>query len=104
MFVPSGVRSANATVVRNVHVADFETGALAIQTARAQRRQTPLVREHRQRVGLADDLRQLAAAEEIFDGRGNALGIDQALRAQSSTSFRLDVLLHGAAKLEEALA
>ena len=52
----------------DVHVADFEARPLAVQTAGAQGRQTPLVRELRQRVGLVDDLRQFAAAEEEVDG------------------------------------
>ena len=35
---------ADATVVRNVYVADFEAGSFAIETARAKGRQSPLVR------------------------------------------------------------
>ena len=35
------------------------------------------MRELRQRVGLVDDLRQLAAAEEVLDGRRDALGVDE---------------------------
>jgi hypothetical protein len=50
-----------------MHVADLKAGALAVQTARAQRRQPALVRELRQRVGLVDHLRQLAAPEEEVD-------------------------------------
>ena len=44
-------------------------------------RQPPLVGELRQRVGLVDDLRQLAAAEEVLDRRADALGVDQRPRA-----------------------
>ena len=81
---------ADAAVVRDVHVADFEARPLAVQAARAQGRQPPLVREHRQRVGLVHHLRQLAAAEEVFDGRGDALGVDQARGGvMSSASLRL---------------
>ena len=47
------------------------------------------MREHRQRIGLIDDLRQFAATEEVFDRRGNALGIDQAARRHVLTSLRL---------------
>ena len=58
---------ADAAVVRDVHVADLEARPLAVQAARAQGRQPPLVRELAQRVGLVDHLRQLAAAEEEVD-------------------------------------
>ena len=68
-----GLDGANPAVVGNVHVADFEAGPLAVQAARAQGRKPPLVGEHRQRVGLVDHLRKLAAAEKVLDGRRNAL-------------------------------
>ncbi len=95
---------ADAAVVRNVHVADFEARSLAVQTARTEGRQPALVREHRQRVRLVDDLRQLAAAEEVFDRRRDALGIDQAARRHVLDVLQAHPLLHGAAQLEEALA
>ena len=95
---------ADAAVVRNVHVANFEAGPLAIQTAGPKRRQAPLVREHRQRIGLIDHLRQLAAAEEILDRRRDALGIDQAARGHVLDVLEAHPLLHRAAQLQEALA
>ena len=95
---------ADAAVVRNVHVAHFEAGPLAIETARAEGRQPPLVREHRQRVGLVDHLRQLAAAEEVLDRRRDALGVDEAPRRHVGGVLQAHPLLHGAAELEEALA
>ena len=60
---------ADAAVVADVHVADFEARTLAVQAARAQGRQTPLVRQLAQRVGLVDHLAQFAAAEEEVDAR-----------------------------------
>ena len=87
-----------------MHVADFEAGPLAVQTAGAQGRQAPLVREHRERIGLVDDLRQFAAAEEVFDGGRNALGIDQAAGRHVLDVLQAHPLLHGAAELEKALA
>ncbi len=95
---------ADAAVVRNVHVAHFEAGPLAVQTAGPKRRQSPLVREHRKRVRLVDHLRQLAAAEEVFDRRRNALGIDQAARRHVFDVLQAHPLLHRAAELEKALA
>src|SRR5690606_9358750 len=73
---------ADAAVVGRVHVADFETGALAGQTARSQGRDTTLVRDLGQRVGLVHELRQLARTEELLDGRRNRLGVDQVVRHQ----------------------
>ena len=60
---------ADPAVVRVVDVPDLQLGALAGETARAQRREPPLVRQLRQRVGLVHKLRQLAAAEEALDRR-----------------------------------
>ena len=76
-----GLDRADPAVVRDVDVADLEAGPLAVQAARAQGREPPLVGELRQRVGLVDDLRQLAAAEEVLDRRADALGVDQRPRA-----------------------
>ena len=71
---------ADAAVVGRVHVADFEAGALAGQTARPKRRETTLVGDLRQRVGLVHELRQLRGAEELAHGGGRRLGVDQVLR------------------------
>ena len=99
-----GLDGANAAVVGNVHVADLEAGPLAVQAAGAQGRKPPLVREHRQRVGLVDHLRELAAAEEVLDGRRNALRIDQAARRHVLQVLQAHPLLDRAAELQEALA
>ncbi len=50
---------ADAAVVRGMHVAHFEASTLARETTWAQRRQTPLVRDLRERVGLVHELREL---------------------------------------------
>ena len=99
-----GLDGADAAVVRNVHVADLEAGPLAVQAAGAQGRKPPLVREHRERVGLVDHLRKLAAAEEILDRRRNALRIDQAAGRHVLEVFQAHPLLDRAPQLEEALA
>ncbi len=70
----------DAAVVRRVHVAHLEAGALTRKTARPERRQTPLVRDLRQRVGLVHELRELRGAEELAHGSGRRLGVDQILR------------------------
>ena len=71
---------ADAAVVRGMHVADFESGALAGQTAWSQGRKTALVRDLRQRVGLIHELRELAGAEELADRRHHGLGVHQVVR------------------------
>ena len=71
---------ADAAIVRRVHVADFESGALTRKTARSQGRKTPLVRDLRQRVGLIHELRELAGTEELADGRHHRFGVDQVVR------------------------
>ena len=87
-----------------MHVAHFKAGPFAVQTAGAQRRQPPFVREHRKRIRLIDHLRQLAAAKKVFNRRGNALGIDQRARRHVFDVLQAHPLLHGAAQFEEALA
>ena len=73
---------ADAPVVGNMDVTDFEAGAFAVESSGAQRAQTAFVGQLGQRVGLIDHLRELTAAEEVFDGRGNRFGIDQRARRQ----------------------
>ena len=71
---------ADAAVVRGVHVAHFESGALAGQTAWSEGRETPLVRDLRERVGLIHELRKLARSEELADGGHHRLGVHQVVR------------------------
>ena len=73
---------ADAAVVRGVHVAHLEAGALAGETARPERRQPALVGQLGQRVGLVHELRELGRAEELLDHRRDRLGVDQVVRHQ----------------------
>ena len=73
---------ADAAVVRRMHVAHLEAGALARQAAGSERRDAALVRDLRQRVGLVHELRQLAGTEELLDRRRDRLGVDQVVRHQ----------------------
>jgi hypothetical protein len=68
-------------------VAHLEAGALAREAARAERRETALVRDLGQRVRLVHELRELRGAEELLDDRRDRLVVDELLRHQ-----RLDVL------------
>ena len=78
-----------------MHVAHFEAGAFAGQTARSQRGDTALVGDLRQRVGLVHELRQLAGAEEFLDRRRDRLGIDQVVRHQVVGFGLAETLLDG---------
>ena len=71
---------ADAAVVRGMHVAHLEPGALARQTARSESRETPLVGDLRERVGLVHELGELAGAEELADGGHHRLGVHQVVR------------------------
>ncbi len=71
---------ADAAVVAVVHVAHVEPGALTGQAARAQGRQTALVRQLGQRVGLVHELAELAAAEELLHRRHDRADVDQRVR------------------------
>ena len=71
---------ADAPVVRRVHVADLEPGALARETARPERRQTALVRNLGQRVGLVHELRELRRPEELANRGHDRLRVDQVVR------------------------
>ena len=71
---------ADAAVMRRMHVAHFEAGALAGQTARSKRRHAALVGDFRQRIGLVHELRQLRRAEELAHRGRHRLGVDQVVR------------------------
>src|SRR5579864_8694263 len=71
---------ANAPVVRGVNVAHFESGALTRQAARPKCRETPLVRDLGERVGLIHELRQLGRSEKLADRGHHRLGVDQVVR------------------------
>ena len=68
---------ADAPVVGVVHVANVETGALAGESAGAQRGETALVRELRQRVRLVHELRQLRAPEELAHRGDHRADVDE---------------------------
>ena len=71
---------ADAAVMRRVHVAYFEAGTLAGQTARTQRREATLMCHLAQRIGLVHELAELAGPKEFAHGRGRRLGVDQVVR------------------------
>ena len=94
---------ADAPVVRRVDVADLEPGALARQTAGPERRETPLVRDLRERVGLVHELRQLRRPEELANRGHDRLRVDQVVRHRRR-HFLVDrhLLLDGALHPDQA--
>ena len=88
--------------MRRVHVAHLEAGALARQAARPKRRETPLVGDLRQRVGLVHELRQLRGAEELAHRGGRRLGVDQVLRHDRVDLDRRHALLDRALHAQQA--
>src|SRR5258706_11777215 len=66
----------NAAIVSRVNVADFESGALARQAARSQRRDTAFVSNFRKRIRLIHELRELAGAKKLTHRCSHGLGVD----------------------------
>ena len=93
---------ADAAVMRRMHVAHLEAGALARQTARSQRRQATLVRHLRQRVGLVHELAELARAEELAHRRRRRLGVDQVVRHHGVDVDRAHALADRALHAQQA--
>ena len=93
---------ADAAVMRRVHVAHLEARALARQTARAERRETPLVRDLGERVGLVHELRELRGAEELAHRGRRRLRVDQVLRHDGVDIDRRHALLDRALHAQEA--
>ena len=73
---------ADAAVVRGMHVADLEAGALAAEAAGAEGREAALVGEGGKRVRLVHELGELAPREEVGDDGAERLGVDEALRRE----------------------
>ncbi|GBC83424.1 hypothetical protein HRbin10_02572 [bacterium HR10] len=88
----------DAPVVRRMHIAHFESRALARQTARPQGREPPLVRDLGQRIGLIHELRELTGAEELLERRHDGLRIDEIAR-----HGRLQLPVHGHLLLDRSL-
>ena len=93
---------AHPAIVRGMHVADLEARTLARQTARTQRRNTALVGDLGERVGLVHELRQLARTKEFLDGGTDRLGVDQVVRHQVVGLGLREALLDGTLDAHQA--
>ena len=73
--------------MRGVDVTDLDAGTVTRETTGAERGQTTLVRQTRERVVLVHELRQLRRSEELLDRGDDGAHVDQGLRRDG-----LDVL------------
>src|SRR5690606_26155046 len=81
-----------------------EASTLTGKTTRSKSRQTALVGDFRQRVGLVHELRQLRGAEEFTHSGSSRLGVDQILRHDGVDFDRAHALLDGALHAEQTKA
>jgi hypothetical protein len=82
---------ADAAVVRGVHVAHLEAGALARQTARPEGREAPLVRHLGERVGLVHELRQLREPKNSLTAAMTGLELIRSCGIAESMSWWTDI-------------
>ena len=82
---------------------DLKAGTLTRQTTRSQRRQTSLVGQARQRVGLVHELAQLGRREELLDGRDDRTDVHQRHRRDRLGILRGHALTHDTLDLVRAL-
>ena len=68
---------ADTTVVGRMNITHFKAGAVTIQTARSESRETTLVGQFGQRIDLVHELAELATAEEVTHDGGERLRIDE---------------------------
>ena len=97
-----GLDRADAAVVGRVYVADLEARALAGQAPRSEGRETTLVRDLGERVGLVHELGELRAPEELLDHGRDRLGVDQVVRHQVLDFLQAHALLDGALHPDQA--
>ena len=77
----------HTSIVRWMHVTDFEASAITRETARSERRETSLMCKTREWIGLIHELRELGCSEELLDRCSHWTDVDQGLRRD-----RLDIL------------
>ena len=97
-----GLDRADPAIVGRMHVAHLEARPLAGQATRAQRRETPLVGDLRERIGLIHELRELRGAEELAHRRRHGLGVDQIVRHRGVDLDRAHALAHRPLHAQEA--
>ncbi len=84
-----------------VYVAHLEASAVAGKTTGSKGRETALVGDLRERIGLVHELRELRRAEELLHYRRHRLVVDQVLRNEGVDVLHAHALLHGALHADE---
>ncbi len=72
---------ADTGIMAVVNVTNFKRSAVTIQTTRTECRQTTLMGQFCQGVGLIHELRELRGSEELFNGSAHGADVDQFARA-----------------------
>ena len=91
------LNGAEASIMCIVHIAHFETGTFAGETAGAQCREAAFVGHLGQRVGLVHELAQRIGAEEGVDDTRYSFGINQVDRFEHITVAHVHTLTDSAA-------
>ena len=94
-----GLNWAHAAVVGVVDIADF---ALTGKTARAESRETALMRELGQRVVLVHELRELGGTKEFLDSSNDRTDVDECLRRDDIDILDRHAFAHNALHAREA--
>ena len=99
-----GLDGAETAIVGIVHVTHLKACSLTGQTSRTEGRDTALVRQLRQRVGLVHELRQLVRAEEAVDDGRERFGVDKVDRGEDLVIAYVHLITDGAGHTGEAHA
>ena len=91
-----GFYRAHPPVMGIVNVTHIKACAVSGQTAGTQCRQSPLMRNRRQRVGLVHKLRQRGRSKELTDRRNYRPSIQQTLRRNHVYRLHVHPLFYGA--------
>src|SRR5712691_2466402 len=88
------LNGTDTAIVGTMHITHIKTSPLTRETARAERRQTPLMPDLRQRTRLVHKLRQLAAAEKFLHRRHHRTNINQRIWRRLPRLLDTHALLH----------
>ena len=98
------LNGAHAPIVRIVHVAHIERGALTVEATGAERGKAALMRELCKRVGLIHELRKLRRTEEFLDRGRHRADVDEVGGHGSVHVLQAHALAHHALKARHANA
>ena len=97
-----GLDRAHAAIMRVMDITHLETRALAREAARAERRETTLMRELRERIVLIHELRELRGAKKLLHSGHDRTDVDERLRRDDICILNRHALAHNALHAREA--